>query len=69
MSDASKNVAENVPRLILLAILASDSFIPCFFSRSANSRYPGIGFKVHSRSVLSGRNFSFKKSIQYQLVS
>ena len=39
-SDASKNVAENVPRLILLAMLASVSFIPCFVSRSASSRYP-----------------------------
>src|SRR5437588_503005 len=40
MSAASKNVAENVPRLILFAMLASVSFIPCFFSRSASSRYP-----------------------------
>jgi hypothetical protein len=39
-SDASKNVAENVPRLILLAIDASVSFMPYFLSRSANSRYP-----------------------------
>src|SRR5579863_2596147 len=38
--DASKNVAENVPLLILFAIDASVSFIPCFLSRSANSRYP-----------------------------
>lgn len=28
MSDASKNVAENVPRLILFAMLASVSFVP-----------------------------------------
>jgi hypothetical protein len=40
VSDASKNVAENVPRLILFAMLASVSFIPCFLSRSASSRYP-----------------------------
>jgi hypothetical protein len=40
MSDANKNVAENVPRLILFAMLASVSFRPHFFSRSANSRYP-----------------------------
>ena len=33
------NVAENVPRLILLAMDASVSFMPCFFIRSANSRY------------------------------
>ena len=40
LSDASKNVAENVPRLILFAMLASVSFSPCFSSRSASSRYP-----------------------------
>ena len=40
MSDANRNVAENVPRLILLAMLASVSVRPCFFSRSASSRYP-----------------------------
>jgi hypothetical protein len=34
-SDASKNVAENVPRLILFAMLASVSFKPCFSSRLA----------------------------------
>ena len=39
-SDTSKNVAENVPRLILFAMLASVSFSPCFASRSASSRYP-----------------------------
>jgi hypothetical protein len=33
------NVAENVPREILLATDASISFIPCFFMRSASSRY------------------------------
>lgn len=40
LSDASKNVAENVPRLILLAMLASVSRMPCFASRSASSLYP-----------------------------
>ena len=40
LSDANKNVAENVPRLILFAMLASVSCKPCFFSRSASSRYP-----------------------------
>jgi len=39
-SDANRNVAENVPRLILFAIEASVSFNPCFSSRSASSRYP-----------------------------
>ena len=39
-SDASRNVAENVPRLILLAIDASVSCKPCFLSRWAKSRYP-----------------------------
>ena len=39
-NDASKNVAENVPRLILFAMLASVSRMPCFPSRSASSRYP-----------------------------
>jgi hypothetical protein len=37
MSDTSRNAAENVPRLILLAMLASDSFMPCFFSRSVHA--------------------------------
>lgn len=36
VSDASKNVAENVPRLILFAFEASVSFNPCLSSRSAN---------------------------------
>lgn len=40
MSEANKKVAGNVPRLILLAMLASVSDRPCFFSRSASSRYP-----------------------------
>lgn len=40
INDASKNVAENVPRLILFAMLASVSFNPCFAKRSASSRYP-----------------------------
>jgi hypothetical protein len=35
-----KKRAENVPWLILFAMLASVSFIPCFLSRSANSRHP-----------------------------
>src|ERR1700733_5333813 len=39
-NDAKRNVAENVPRLILFAIDASVSSSPCFFKRSANSRYP-----------------------------
>jgi hypothetical protein len=40
LSDANRNVAENVPRLILFAMLASVSCKPCFFNRSASSRYP-----------------------------
>jgi hypothetical protein len=40
MSAASKNVAGNVPRLILFAMLASVSRRPCLLNRSANSRYP-----------------------------
>src|SRR3954468_140296 len=40
MRAASMNVAENVPRLTLLAMDASVSCIPCFFMRSASSRYP-----------------------------
>ena len=40
LREASKNVAENVPRLILFAMLASVSCKPCFLSRSASSRYP-----------------------------
>src|SRR5579862_700757 len=39
-SDANRNVAGNVPRLILLAMLASVSRKPCLLSRSASSRYP-----------------------------
>src|ERR1700723_1772806 len=39
ISDANKNVAGNVPRLILLAMLASVSDMPCFFSRSESPRY------------------------------
>jgi hypothetical protein len=35
---ARKNVAGNVPRLILLATEASLSFMPCFLSRSAKPR-------------------------------
>ena len=34
-NEASKNVAENVPLLILFAMLASVSLRPCFASRSA----------------------------------
>src|SRR5258708_23261280 len=51
-SDASKNVAENVPRLILLAMLASVSFRPHFFSRSASSRYP---ISARANSALRNR--------------
>jgi len=40
LSDASKNVAENVRRLILFAMLATVSFKPCFSNCSASSRYP-----------------------------
>src|SRR5947199_2725456 len=40
MRAASMKVAENVPRLTLLAMDASVSCIPCFFIFSANSRYP-----------------------------
>ena len=39
-TDASRNVAKNVPRLILLAMLASVSSRPCFFSRPTSSLYP-----------------------------
>jgi len=35
-SVANKNVAENVPRLILFAMLASVSYSPCRASRSAS---------------------------------
>lgn len=38
ISDASRNVAENVPRLILLAIEASVSCSPCFLSRSSSAK-------------------------------
>lgn len=50
--DASKNVAENVPRLILLAMDASVSFRPCFLSRSASSRYP---MSARANSAFSNR--------------
>jgi hypothetical protein len=42
-SVANRNVAENVPRLILFAMLASVSFNPCSASRSELGQHPGAG--------------------------
>src|SRR3954447_14978871 len=62
MRAASMNVAENVPRLTLLAMDASVSCIPCFFIRSASSRYPtsarfNSAFKNRLARSSQGRDF------------
>src|SRR6267142_2440228 len=62
MRAASMNVAENVPLLTLLAMDASVSCIPCFFIRSASSRYPtsarfNSAFKNRLARSSQGRGF------------